>query len=445
MPTSPPEPRAVCLGESMIVLVPDQVGPLEDSAVFHRSAGGAESNVAGTLAGLGIATSWLSRLGADGFGRYVLADIAARGVDVSGVELDPLRPTGLYVKERAAPAAGSGLDTEQAGESGGTDSGGTDSGGGRRADGDGAADGPDGVGPDRDGADTVGPDTAGPDTVGPDGVGPAADASAGDGADGPDADGPDADGPGADGRGANRRSGAGQGDVTRRRMHYYRSGSAASVMSPALLAGGPQRELLAAADLVHVTGITAGISDSAAELLFTLLRRPRTDTLVSFDLNWRPILWHDRDPATLTRLCALADIVLLGSDEAEAVLGAAEPARLREILPEPRTLVVKNDAHDAVAVDRDGAQTTVQALRVDVVDTVGAGDGFAAGYLAATLRGLPPRQSLRLGHLCAALALTVAGDHGPPPPPESVDALLTCTDQQWASIVVGADGLRTSP
>ncbi|APU16563.1 sugar kinase [Actinoalloteichus fjordicus] len=430
MPTSPPEPRAVCLGESMIVLVPDQVGPLEDSAVFHRSAGGAESNVAGTLAGLGIATSWLSRLGADGFGRYVLADIAARGVDVSGVELDPLRPTGLYVKERAAPAAGSGLDTEQAGESGGTDSG-----GGRRADGDGAADGPDGVGPDRDG----------PDTVGPDGVGPAADASAGGVSTGDASAGDGADGPGADGRGANRRSGAGQGDVTRRRMHYYRSGSAASVMSPALLAGGPQRELLAAADLVHVTGITAGISDSAAELLFTLLRQPRADTLVSFDLNWRPILWHDRDPATLTRLCALADIVLLGSDEAEAVLGAADPARLREILPEPRTLVVKNDAHDAVAVDRDGAQTTVQALRVDVVDTVGAGDGFAAGYLAATLRGLPPRQSLRLGHLCAALALTVAGDHGPPPPPESVDALLTCTDQQWASIVVGADGIRTSP
>ncbi len=108
-----PAPRAVCLGEAMIMLAPETVAltteaqttgtlaasvPLEDVETFRRSVGGAECNVAGGLAALGIPTSWISRLGTDGFGRHVLRDLADRGVEVGGVEDDPHRPTGLYVK-----------------------------------------------------------------------------------------------------------------------------------------------------------------------------------------------------------------------------------------------------------------------------------------------------------------------------------------------------------
>ncbi|WP_035276096.1 sugar kinase [Actinoalloteichus caeruleus] len=334
-------PRAVCVGESMVVLVPHRTGPLEHAEEFRRYAGGAESNVAGALAGLGVDTSWVSRLGDDGFGRYLRADIADRGVDVSAVEIDPLRPTGLYVKE----------------------------------------------------------------------------------------------------------TGDGTGDLPagRSRMHYYRAGSAASAMSPDLVSGGPARDLLDRADLVHVTGITAGISDSATDLLWHLLSRPRPSTTVSFDLNWRPGLWHGRDPAVLGRLCALADVVLLGADEAAEVLGSSSPARLRELLPNPDMLVVKNDAHDAIAVDRTGAEVVVPALDVEVVEPVGAGDAFAAGYLAGTLRDLPVAHRLRLGHLCAARALAVPGDHGVPPSPATITALLARADDEWARTRVSRLGVDTPP
>jgi 2-dehydro-3-deoxygluconokinase len=95
-----PVPRAVCIGEGLVVLVARDAGPLEQSAVFDRSAGGAEVNVAGVLAGLGVPSGWASRVGADGFGRYLVSSVAERGIDVTAVQVDPARRTGIYIKER---------------------------------------------------------------------------------------------------------------------------------------------------------------------------------------------------------------------------------------------------------------------------------------------------------------------------------------------------------
>ncbi|GGK67357.1 sugar kinase [Nocardia camponoti] len=98
------QPRAVTVGEGLAVLVAAP-GPLEASDSFDRSAGGAEANVATVLAQLDVSAAWLSRVGDDGFGRYLVAQLAARGVDVNAVAVDPARPTGLYVKERGAGTA----------------------------------------------------------------------------------------------------------------------------------------------------------------------------------------------------------------------------------------------------------------------------------------------------------------------------------------------------
>ncbi|WP_282776537.1 PfkB family carbohydrate kinase, partial [Nocardia sp. CC201C] len=67
----PNRPRAVTVGEGLAVLVA-QPGPLEDSPVFERGAGGAEANVAAVLTQLGVPTAWISRVGDDGFGRYLV-------------------------------------------------------------------------------------------------------------------------------------------------------------------------------------------------------------------------------------------------------------------------------------------------------------------------------------------------------------------------------------
>lgn len=226
-------------------------------------------------------------------------------------------------------------------------------------------------------------------------------------------------------------------------LHYYRAGSAGAAIGPALLDEPSVTRVLSHADLVHLSGITAALSASALDLVRTLLYDRTRTQLVSFDLNWRPALWRDEDPEILVPLLKAADIVLLGADEARAVLGTSDPAELRALLPGPTTLVVKDDAHHATAIPQpgtDSAMVTEPALRVDTVEPVGAGDAFAAGYLAGTLRGDGLRQCLRLGHLTAAATLVVHGDHGPPPPPALVQALLDAAPDEWAATTVSAAG-----
>jgi 2-dehydro-3-deoxygluconokinase len=178
------------------------------------------------------------------------------------------------------------------------------------------------------------------------------------------------------------------------------------------------------APLLHISGITAALSVSCAGLVEAILATPRPGRLVSFDVNLRPVLWTDRDPAVLLDLARRADLVFVGADEAEAICGVADPDDVRRLLPEPRTLVVKQGPDGAVGIE--GAQRIhVPAVPVEVAELTGAGDAFAAGFIAATLRGLPLRDRLRLGTLTAASALRVRGDLGTMPDSEAVARFLT--------------------
>ncbi|MBV2354093.1 sugar kinase [Streptomyces sp. J2-1] len=214
------------------------------------------------------------------------------------------------------------------------------------------------------------------------------------------------------------------------RVHYYRKGSAASALGPDLLG----HEAVRTAALVHFTGITPALSPSCHALVARALAVPaaRRPYAISFDVNHRPALWPEGTaPDTLRGLADRADLVLVGLDEAQDLWGAdLTAAGVRELLPGPRLLVVKDGSRSATAFTATGA-VTVPALRVAVVEPVGAGDAFAAGLLAALLRGEPLDRALRLGHLTAASALKVTGDHGPLPPRPTLDHLLTLTDKEW--------------
>src|SRR2546423_375815 len=96
--------EALCLGESMALFVPGEDGPADQVRTWIRTVGGAESNVACHLAGLGVRAGWISAVGDDALGRAVVTAVAAAGVDVSRVVVDPSRPTGLYLKEIGPPA-----------------------------------------------------------------------------------------------------------------------------------------------------------------------------------------------------------------------------------------------------------------------------------------------------------------------------------------------------
>jgi 2-dehydro-3-deoxygluconokinase len=314
----------LCLGETMAMFVPAEPGPPAEVTTWHRTVGGAESNVACHVAALGLRSAWVSAVGDDAFGTAVTAAVASFGVDVSRVVVDPDRPTGLYVKER---------------------------------------------------------------------------------------------------------------DASGSPVRYYRRGSAASGMGPGLVDSLPLDEVR----VVHTSGITPALSDSCFALMDRLVHLPRDFTL-SFDLNWRPRLWTDRDPAVLRDLAAAADIVFVGADEAKLVWDVEEPADIRALLPEPATLVVKQGAAGATLVE--GDQELFQpALKVDVVEPVGAGDAFAAGFLCATLAGESPRRRLRAGHLRAASALRTHHDVGPSLPPAYVTAMLDASEAEWGAAYVTGDVL----
>jgi 2-dehydro-3-deoxygluconokinase len=89
---------AVCVGETMAMLTPVQAVPLHQATELHCGIGGAESNVAMGLAAMGLDTHWVGRVGRDGFGTRILNELSSHGVGVSGVEVDEVLPTGLYVK-----------------------------------------------------------------------------------------------------------------------------------------------------------------------------------------------------------------------------------------------------------------------------------------------------------------------------------------------------------
>ncbi|MET7805003.1 PfkB family carbohydrate kinase [Micromonospora chersina] len=98
-------------------------------------------------------------------------------------------------------------------------------------------------------------------------------------------------------------------------------------------------------------------------------------------------------------------------------------------------MVVKDGPVGATALPRTGAGVFVPALPAPVREPVGAGDAFAAGFLAGLLRGLDLPACLRLGHLTAVPALAAAGDTAPPPDPGWTARALALTDAQWAALV----------
>jgi 2-dehydro-3-deoxygluconokinase len=193
--------------------------------------------------------------------------------------------------------------------------------------------------------------------------------------------------------------------------------------------------------VLHLSGITAALSGDCLDLLRELTAPRPGRPLVSFDVNHRPSLWRGRrgadGPRLLLDLARGADLVFVGEDEAREAWGLDGPEALRDALPEPAALVVKQGRGGATVLDREGGVTLAPALRVDVVAEVGAGDAFAAGYLSATLRGLPVRDRLRHGHLMAAAALTVPGDLAPPPARDHADRLAALDDAAWGRLRLG--------
>ncbi|MCU1781774.1 sugar kinase [Pseudomonas sp. 13B_2.1_Bac1] len=288
-------------GETMAMFVAEQTGELAQVAQFHKRIAGADSNVAIGLSRLGFNVAWLSRVGNDSLGRFVVDTLKNEGLDCRHVAVDPLHPTGFQLKSR-----------EEAG------------------------------------ADP--------------------------------------------------------------QVEYFRKGSAASHLSIAAISPA----LLQARHL-HATGIPPALSDATHELSIELMTQMRrAGRSVSFDPNLRPSLWASQAQmiSAINALAALADWVLPGLGEGRLLTGYDDPADIAAFYLDQGAEAV------AIKLGPDGAYFRTQmdkgfvaAVPVEkVVDTVGAGDGFAVGMISALLENLSFPEAVQRGNWIGSRAVQSRGD-----------------------------------
>ncbi|WP_018151012.1 sugar kinase [Leeia oryzae] len=291
----------ITVGEAMVLFAAQEEGSLSSVAHFARHAAGAELNVAIGLARLGHRVGYLSRLGQDAFGDYLLQVMVADGVDRRFIKTSPGLPTGFMLKTRAAK----GKDPQ---------------------------------------------------------------------------------------------------------VEYHRKGSAASQMTADDLPPDWYQ-----ARLLHVTGISPALSTGCHQLVQAMLDKARQDMVtVTFDPNLRPVLWPSETlmVETLNALAARADIILPGIAEGRILAGSSQPEAIARFYLDMgcKAVVVKLGPEGAYVA------TALQATYVpgvpvpSVVDTVGAGDGFAVGVISSLLEQETLPAAAARGNRIGARVVQFPGD-----------------------------------
>lgn len=196
------------------------------------------------------------------------------------------------------------------------------------------------------------------------------------------------------------------------KIFYFRKGSAASTLSKEDV----DRMDFSGYGFVHLTGIFPALSESTKEASFYLIKKAREHGLtVSFDPNLRPQLWPDTETMvqTLNEFAALSDYVLPGEAEGELLCGDRDPRKIGQFYLErgAKAVVTKMGSRGAYLMTEQD-QELVPGFSIEkVVDTVGAGDGFAAGILSALMEGKNLYEAVRRANEVGAIQVTSIGDN----------------------------------
>lgn len=293
----------ITIGEAMAMFVATETGDLAGAGHFIKRAAGAELNVATGLSRLGLKVSWVSRVGDDSFGRFILNTLRQEGIDTRCVTLDGRFATGFQLKSKA-----------------------------------------------ENGTDPI--------------------------------------------------------------VEYFRKGSAASHLSPEDF----NADIFSQARHLHISGVAAALSATSYALLEHAVARMKAQTKpISFDPNLRPVLWNSEAEMVekLNRLAFQSDWVLPGLKEGAILTGQRTPEGIADFYLQRgvQAVVIKTGADGAWFKTASGEQGAVPPVKVEnVVDTVGAGDGFAVGVLSALLEDKTLPEAVRRGNAIGAMAIQVPGD-----------------------------------
>lgn len=204
---------------------------------------------------------------------------------------------------------------------------------------------------------------------------------------------------------------------------YRRSGSAASLMTPAWL----PREVIAQSQILHVSGISMALSDSAADTVLAAVECARqSGTQVSLDANVRLRLWSlERARALLTQALRGVDWFLPSEEDLQLLTDLKHPEAMVDWAHAQgaRIVVIKRGAHGCLVSDGQRRQA-LSPWPVEVVDATGAGDCFSGNLLARLTAGDDVFTAARYANAAAALSVQGFGAVAPLPRPQAVHAML---------------------
>lgn len=199
------------------------------------------------------------------------------------------------------------------------------------------------------------------------------------------------------------------------KVFYYRRGSAASHITSEMV----DKNYFADTKILHITGIFPALSENCRETLLKVVTIAKEKgALVTFDPNIRLKLWNkEQARETLLKLAGLSDLIMPGRKEAEILIGTGEWDKVKEYFHQAgnRYIVMKDGPDGAFYSHSEGGQFIEGGYAKGfpvrrVVDTVGAGDGFAVGVLSALMEGVSLKQAVTRGNAIGSLAVTVQGD-----------------------------------
>ncbi|MGK7379650.1 sugar kinase [Planococcus sp. 1R117A] len=205
---------------------------------------------------------------------------------------------------------------------------------------------------------------------------------------------------------------------------YYRYQSPILTMEPEDITEAMFEEI----DLIHLTGVFLAIDPKNLAIVKRVLEIANEKEIkVSFDPNIRLKLWTlEQAKAAYQEIFPYVDILLTGLDEIEMIIGDASEAALEQCAIDFNIgqLVIK-DGGNGARLYQGQTWYTKEAFKVSPIDTVGAGDGFDAGYIYAMLHGYSPEDTLEFANGVGALVTTVSGDNEGLPYLQEVKALIS--------------------